>query len=117
MQMFERYGECDLVAHYEYFLMNYDWTQTSLPDQIGDWNLLGGRYLFDEDGFVGLIAVYRTLNEDQDKVIYIELSKDLLVKMVVGGSVEEIATEVPRDVLEKVSVGQGTSASDWKSSP
>ncbi len=29
MQIFKRYGECDLVAHYEYFLMNYDWMSTA----------------------------------------------------------------------------------------
>jgi hypothetical protein len=115
MQIFERNGEYDLVAHYEYFLMNYDWSQRSLPNQIGDWNLLGGRYLSDDDGFVGLSAVYRSLTENHDRVVYLELSEDLLVKMVVGQTVEEIATEVPRDVLEKVLVGQGTSTSDWKS--
>ena len=105
MQIFERNGECDLVAHYEYFLMNYDWTQTSLPDQIGDWNLLGGRYLFDDDGFVGLVAVYRSFNEDHDKVIYIELSQDLLVKMVIGQSIEEIASEIPVEIVERVHSG------------
>lgn len=106
MQIFKRNGECDLVAHYKYFLMNYDWSQRSLPDQIGDWNLLGGRYLFDDDGFVGLVAVYRSFNEDHERVIHIELSEDVLVKMVVGESVEEIASEIPAEILEQVYSGR-----------
>ena len=113
MQIFKRNGECDLVAHYEYFLMNYDWSQTALPDQIGDWNLLGGRYLFDDDGFVALSAVYRSLNEDHDKVVYIELSEDLLMKMVVGQSVEEITSELPTDILDQVRSGHRFFTSVW----
>jgi hypothetical protein len=105
MQIFERVGEYDLVTHYEHFLMNYDWSQTSLSYKIGDWTLLGGQHWSDCDGFVRLSAVYRSCNDDFEKFVYIDLSSELLMKMVVGKSVEEISSEIPVEILEQVQSG------------
>lgn len=102
MQVFERKDGLDLVEHYEYFLMNYCWTQCSLPEQIGDWNLLGGNFWIDEDGPRCVSAVYQTCTGEQAKVVYIELSEDRLVKMVVGQTLSEIVGELPQSVIDSV---------------
>lgn len=115
MQIFKRNGDCDLVAHYEYFLMHYNWTQTSLPDQIGDWELLGGVFVSDSDGPVRLSAVYRTGEETDAQIVFIELAEDLLMKMVVGNSLAEISPELPPDVLDQVQNSGDDLASKWKS--
>lgn len=116
MQIFERLGEHDLVTHYEHFLMNYDWSQSSLADQIGDWSLLGGNFWSDCDGFIRLSAVYRSHNDDRERVVYIDLSEELLMKMVVGQSVDEIASELPPELLDRLRLDSDDYTSVRKSS-
>jgi hypothetical protein len=94
MQIFNRNNTSDLVIYYEHFLMNFNWSDQSVPHAIGDWLLIKGFRHDDLDGMLILNAIYRCQNDDHYMFIYIELTEQLLVKMVVSDSQEEIMTEV-----------------------
>jgi hypothetical protein len=63
---------------------------------------MGGNFWSDCNGFIRLSAVYRSYDDDHKRVVYIDLSEELLMKMVVGQSVDEIASELPPELLDRL---------------
>ena len=103
MEIFERTNELQLIPQYEHFIANFDWHYEDVPVEIGNWVLLGGFGEADLGGPVAITAVY--LHEEwngQSAYIYVEMDEQVLMKMVVGETLDEISSEVPKDVLDDV---------------
>lgn len=100
---FDRSQKHQLIAYYEHFFMQNDWTMNGIPFGVGEWYLLVGWGPSAVEYPLEYAAIYvDETQEDGPAYIYVEVTEDKVMKFVVGRSMEELRPDVPERTLQAV---------------
>jgi hypothetical protein len=100
---FDRNNKNELVKYYEHILMKNAWSMGGIPFDIGDWYLLVGIGPSSLEYPLNYAAIYVDEQEGELPVyIYVEVTEDQVMKLIVGISLEELQPELPVRALRAV---------------
>lgn len=100
---FDRNIKHQLVSYYENFFMGNNWTMQGIPFGIGDWYLLVGLGPSSVDYPLQYAAIYIDEQDNELPVyIYVEVTEDRVMKLVVQFALDELLRELPERALSSV---------------
>lgn len=94
-----------LISHYENIVNEYDWAMSGVPLTIGTWYLLVGLGPSSVEYPSKLSGIY--VDQHNSDFIYLELTEEEIVKIVVAKSVELLLPDIPERTLQAVNIGLG----------
>jgi hypothetical protein len=107
---FNRSLNNQIVTYYEYFLMRHDWTKRGIPFGVGDWYLLAGLGPSSVEYPLEFAAIYvDQQDDDHPKYIYVEVTEDTIMKLIVANSVSDLLPDLPERAIEAVNAASGGS--------
>jgi hypothetical protein len=107
---FDRNLNDQIVTYYEYFLMRHNWTMRGIPFGVGDWYLLVGLGSSAVEYPLEFAAIYVDQQDDDDpKYIYVEVTEDTIMKLIVAKSVSDLLPDLPERAIEAVNAASGGS--------
>jgi len=98
---FDRRLKDQIITFYDHALMKHNWGANGIPFEIGEWYLLAGLGPSAVEYPLEFAAIYVDSQDEQDpSYIYVELTEDTIMKLVVAKSVTELSTDLPKRALE-----------------
>jgi hypothetical protein len=107
---FDRKLNNQIVTYYEHFLLRHDWAMRGIPFGVGDWYLLVGLGSSAVEYPLEFAAIYVDQQDDDDpKYIYVEVTEDTIIKLIVANSVSDLLPDLPERAIEAVNAASGGS--------